>query len=71
MVKVVYQALAQIRAEGMTLLFVEQDIRRSLAFSEHMVCLHKGTVRLAGPSRSRTLDEVRRAYFGSRDGQGS
>jgi len=64
MVKVVYQALDQIRGDGVTLVFVEQDVRKSLAFSDHLVCLHKGTVRLAGASRSRTLDEVRRAYFG-------
>jgi branched-chain amino acid transport system ATP-binding protein len=63
-VKLLYQALAQIRAEGMTLVFVEQDVPRGLAFSDHLICLHKGTVRLAGRSRSCTLDEVRRAYFG-------
>jgi branched-chain amino acid transport system ATP-binding protein len=63
-VKVLYQALSAIRAEGVTLVFVEQDVRKSLAFSDHLVCLHKGTVRLAGPSASRSLDEVRRAYFG-------
>lgn len=64
MVKVVYQALAAIRADGMTLVFVEQDVRRSLAFSDHLICLHKGTVRLTGPSQTRSLDEVKRAYFG-------
>ena len=63
-VKILYQALAAIRAEGMTLVFVEQDVRRSVAFSDHLVCLHKGVVRLAGASRSRSLDEVRRAYLG-------
>jgi len=63
-VKLLYQALAAIRAEGMTLIFVEQDVARSVAFSDHLVCLHKGSVRLAGPSRSSSLDEVRRAYFG-------
>jgi branched-chain amino acid transport system ATP-binding protein len=63
-VKLLYQALAAIRAEGVTLVFVEQDVQRSIAFSDHLVCLHKGTVRLAGSSRSRSLDEVRRAYFG-------
>jgi branched-chain amino acid transport system ATP-binding protein len=63
-IKVLYQALAQIRGDGVTLVFVEQDVGKSLAFSDHLVCLHKGTVRLAGASRSRTLDEVRRAYFG-------
>jgi branched-chain amino acid transport system ATP-binding protein len=63
-VKLLYQALAQIRAEGMTLVFVEQDVPRGLAFSDHLICLHKGTVRLAGRSRSCSLDEVRRAYFG-------
>jgi branched-chain amino acid transport system ATP-binding protein len=63
-VTLLYQALAAIRAEGVTLVFVEQDVARSLAFSDHLICLHKGTVRLAGPSRSRSLDDVRRAYFG-------
>ncbi|HEU4726863.1 MAG TPA: ABC transporter ATP-binding protein [Kofleriaceae bacterium] len=63
-VKILYQALAQIRAEGMTLVFVEQDVPRGLAFSDHVICLHKGTVRLAGRSQACSLDEVRRAYFG-------
>ena len=63
-VKVLYQALARIRADGVTLVFVEQDVHRALAFSDHLVCLHKGTVRLSGGSRGRALDEVRRAYFG-------
>jgi branched-chain amino acid transport system ATP-binding protein len=63
-VKLLYQALAAIRAEGMTLVFVEQDVRKSMAFSDHLVCLHKGTVRLAGRSQAQSLDEVRRAYFG-------
>jgi len=64
MVKLLYQALAAIRADGMTLVFVEQDVRRSLTFSDHLICLQKGTVRLAGASRSRSFDEVRHAYFG-------
>jgi len=63
-VKILYQALTAIRAEGMTLVFVEQDVRKSMAFSDHLVCLHKGTVRLAGRSQAQSLDEVRRAYFG-------
>ncbi len=63
-VRELYRALESIRGEGVTLVFVEQDVTRSLAFSDHVVCLHRGTVRLAGPSSSRSLDEVRRAYFG-------
>jgi branched-chain amino acid transport system ATP-binding protein len=63
-VKLLYQALAAIRAEGMTLVFVEQDVRKSIAFSDHLVCLHKGSVRLAGRSQAQSLDDVRRAYFG-------
>jgi branched-chain amino acid transport system ATP-binding protein len=63
-VKQVYAALAAIRAEGMTLIFVEQDVHHSLAFSDQLICLHKGTVRLAGASRSHTIDDVRQAYFG-------
>jgi branched-chain amino acid transport system ATP-binding protein len=63
-VRIVYQALAQIRADGVTLVFVEQDIRRGVEFSDHLLCLHKGSVRLAGSSRSHSLEDVRRAYFG-------
>jgi branched-chain amino acid transport system ATP-binding protein len=63
-VRELYKALASIRGEGITLVFVEQDVNRSLAFSDHVICLHRGAVRLAGPSRARSLDEVRRAYFG-------
>jgi len=63
-VNALYQALDTIRREGVTLVFVEQDVTRSIAFSDHLVCLHQGVVRLEGASASRSLDEVRRAYFG-------
>jgi branched-chain amino acid transport system ATP-binding protein len=64
MVKQVYEALARVRADGVTLVFVEQDVQRGLDFSDHLICLHKGTVRLTAASRACSLDEVRRAYFG-------
>ena len=64
MVKAVYQALAAIRADGVTLVFVEQDVARSVGFSDHLICLHKGSVRLAGASAAHSLDAVRAAYFG-------
>ena len=57
-------ALEAIRREGVTLVFVEQDVTRSLAFSDHMICLHRGAVRLEGRSGTRSLEEVRHAYFG-------
>ncbi|HKE19968.1 MAG TPA: ABC transporter ATP-binding protein [Kofleriaceae bacterium] len=63
-VRDLYRALGRIRGEGVTLVFVEQDVARGLAFSDHVVCLHRGTVRLAGRSPARSLEEVRRAYFG-------
>jgi len=63
-VKVVYEALAAIRRLGVTLVLVEQDVSRSITFCDHLVCLHQGAVRLKGRSESRSLDEVRRAYFG-------
>ena len=63
-VKTLYAALEHIRREGVTLLFVEQDVRRGIAFSDHLVCLQKGAVKLAGRSDATGLEEVRRAYFG-------
>ncbi|HWM84542.1 MAG TPA: ABC transporter ATP-binding protein [Kofleriaceae bacterium] len=63
-VRALYAALDVIRREGVTLVFVEQDVTRSLAFSDHMICLHRGVVRLEGRSGTRSLEEVRHAYFG-------
>jgi branched-chain amino acid transport system ATP-binding protein len=59
-----YQTLTGLRAEGATLLIVEQDLRRALAACDDLVCLLEGRVALAAPVGSVTRDEVVAAYFG-------
>jgi branched-chain amino acid transport system ATP-binding protein len=59
-----YQTLTGLRADGATLLIVEQDLRRAMAECDDLVCLLEGRVVLAAPVASVTRDEVVAAYFG-------
>jgi branched-chain amino acid transport system ATP-binding protein len=64
-VKSLYVALAALRAEGTTLLVVEQDVSQVLAVAQHVYCLRRGAISLAAPAAA--LDRVRlsAAYFGA------
>jgi branched-chain amino acid transport system ATP-binding protein len=68
-----YQTLTALRAEGATLLIVEQDLRRAMAECDDLVCLLEGRVALAAPVPAVSRDRVVAAYFGegaSRPGPG-
>jgi branched-chain amino acid transport system ATP-binding protein len=60
-----YKALKEIRERGITVLFVEQNVRRSLAEAERAYILEAGRVVLSGDvGELREEEEVRKAYFG-------
>jgi branched-chain amino acid transport system ATP-binding protein len=59
-----YQTLTALRAEGATLLIVEQDLRRAMAECDDLVCLLEGRVALAAPVPAVRRDQVVAAYFG-------
>jgi branched-chain amino acid transport system ATP-binding protein len=59
-----YQTLAALRAEGATLLIVEQDLRRAMAECDDLVCLLEGRVALVAPVPEVSRDQVVAAYFG-------
>ncbi len=63
-VKDVYQAIAAIRAQGMSLILVEQDIHQALAVSDRMVCLCEGRAVLEGAADAYSQDQIANAYFG-------
>lgn len=63
-VEEIYQAFAQIRAEGLAIVLVEQDVVRACAASDRMLCLLKGRTTLAGPSRGVAHERIAAAYFG-------
>ena len=63
-VEEIYRALAQIRAEGLATVLVEQDVARACAVTDQLLCLLKGRVTLAGPPPSFSSAQIAAAYFG-------
>ena len=64
-IKDIYDALPEIRAEGMAVIIVEQDIRQALAVSDRVYCLAEGRVTLEGQPDALDLADVKQAYFGA------
>ena len=61
----IYASFARIRAEGASIVLVEQDVKRATSASDRVYCLLKGRVTLQGPARGLALDQLSRAYFGA------
>jgi branched-chain amino acid transport system ATP-binding protein len=60
-----FQTLRQLRATGLTLLLVEQNVQTALAISDYGYVLSQGRIELEGPARKLIKDEnVRAAYLG-------
>jgi branched-chain amino acid transport system ATP-binding protein len=63
----VYQTLATLRAGGLTLLVVEQNIQIALRSADRAYILDAGRIRLSGtPQELRALPQLHQAYFGER-----
>ncbi len=60
----VYAALARVRAEGVTLVIVDQDIARVAARVDRVACLFKGRITHVGPALGTTPANLHDAYFG-------
>jgi branched-chain amino acid transport system ATP-binding protein len=61
-----YRALREIRARGITILFVEQNVRRSLAEADRAYIMEAGRVVLSGKVDDlREEEKVKKAYFGT------
>ena len=62
-----YRALKEIRARGITIIFVEQNVRRTLTEAERVYILETGRVVLSGNAETlREEEKVKKAYFGTR-----
>ena len=60
-----YKALREIRERGITILFVEQNVRRSLGEADRAYIMEVGRVVLSGDvAELREEEEVKKAYFG-------
>jgi branched-chain amino acid transport system ATP-binding protein len=63
-IKDIYARLAEIAAEGATLVIVEQDINQALAAADRFYCFQEGRVSLSGTARGYDREAVTAAYFG-------
>lgn len=62
----IYKVLREIRARGITMLLVEQNVRRSLKEADRAYIMETGRVVLSGKvSELREEDKVKKAYFGA------
>jgi len=64
-VEQIYASFARIRAQGASIVLVEQDVKRAAGAADRVYCLLKGRVTLQGSARGLSLDDVSRAYFGA------
>jgi len=61
----VYKALRKIRKRGITILFIEQSVRRSLEEADRAYIIEAGRVVLSGKVADlREEEEIKKAYFG-------
>jgi branched-chain amino acid transport system ATP-binding protein len=63
-VKQVYEAVPIIKAEGTTILIVEQDVNQALKVADRVYCLLEGRISLTGTSGSLAKEDITEAYFG-------
>ncbi len=59
-----YKALREIRARGITILFVEQNVRRSLKEADRAYIMKSGRIVLDRNAAELQEEEIRKAYFG-------
>ncbi len=63
-VREIYRSLPSIRAEGVSVLLVEQDIGQALKAADRVACFQEGRVSLEGAPGTLSREQISRAYFG-------
>ena len=63
-IKSIYKQLRQINKDGMTIILVEQDVKRSLNSANRAYVMLEGKVVLHGEPNHLSEGEVKKAYFG-------
>ncbi|HKW93842.1 MAG TPA: ABC transporter ATP-binding protein [Methylomirabilota bacterium] len=65
LVQRIFETVAAINRDGVTVLLVEQNVRRALTLAHRGVALENGRVVLAGPARELLADDrLKKAYLG-------
>ena len=63
-VRQIYESLETVRAQGMSIVLVEQDVQRACASADTVCCLRKGRVTLQGAADAFDHARIAQAYFG-------
>jgi len=63
-IKTIYSQLTRINEDGVTIVLVEQDVKRSLRASHRAYIMLEGRVVLEGDHSSLSEEQVKKAYFG-------
>jgi branched-chain amino acid transport system ATP-binding protein len=61
----IYSALPQIKAEGTSVVLVEQDIVQAMKVADRVYCFQEGRLSLEGRPAELTREQIHHAYFGS------
>jgi branched-chain amino acid transport system ATP-binding protein len=61
----IYEALPRVKAEGTSVVLVEQDIVQAMKVSDRVYCFQEGRLSLAGRPSELSREQIHLAYFGS------
>jgi branched-chain amino acid transport system ATP-binding protein len=61
----IYDALPRIKAEGTSVILVEQDIVQAMKVSDRVYCFQEGRLSLTGRPSDLSREQIHLAYFGS------
>jgi branched-chain amino acid transport system ATP-binding protein len=67
-VRQVYEAVPVIKAQGTTVLIVEQDVNQALKVADRFYCLLEGRIALTGTPGEVAKERITEAYFGMSGG---
>jgi branched-chain amino acid transport system ATP-binding protein len=63
-VRDIYRCLPEIRASGISMIIVEQDVHQARAVADRLICIQEGQVTLEGDAKALSLEDISEAYFG-------
>lgn len=66
-IKDIYEAVPLIKAQGTTILVIEQDVGQALAVADRIYCFMEGRVSLSGTPDSLSRGQIANAYFGIKE----
>jgi branched-chain amino acid transport system ATP-binding protein len=61
----IYRCFDEIRASGVSLVLIEQNVAQACAASQQVYCLLEGRVRLKGNPKDLAMSDITAAYFGT------